>query len=140
MKTLALSAVLTAIAVALAPVSQAEMYVGNYAVQTPRDPGHAWIWAVRPCGRSDCVHVQAIPQPNGQAAPYDGDAQLVDGHYTMSVDVPDGVRCVVAFFPSHDTYTWDAVTLTGSVQSTYESGCGGGPGGTDSYPFALTRY
>ncbi len=33
----------------------------------------------------------------------------------MNVDVPDGVRCTVYFLPSHDTYTWDAVTLTGSV-------------------------
>ena len=33
----------------------------------------------------------------------------------MIVDVPDGVRCTVYFLPSHDVYTWDAVTLTGSV-------------------------
>jgi len=139
-KTLALGVALTSIAVALAPVSQAEMQIGNYAVQTPRDPGHAWIWSIRPCMQPGCVHIQAIPQPNGQAAPYDGDAQLANGRYTMSVDVPDGVRCVVYFLPSHDTYSWDAATLTGSVQSSYDSSCGGGPGGTDSYPFSLVRW
>jgi hypothetical protein len=139
MKTLALSAALAAVAVALTPVAQAEMLVGNYALQTPRDPGHAWIWAIRPC-TPGCVHVAAIPQPNGQAAPYDGDAQLINGRYTMSVDIPDGVRCVVYFLPSHDVYSWDAVTLAGSVVSTYESSCGGGPGGTDTYPFQLVRW
>jgi hypothetical protein len=139
-KTLALGVALTAIAVALAPVSQAEMQIGNYALQTPRDPGHAWIWAIRPCGSPGCVHIQGIPQPNGQAAPYDGNAQLANGQYTMSVDVPDGVRCVVYFLPSHDTYSWDAATLTGSVVSNYDSSCGGGPGGTDTYPFTLVRW
>jgi hypothetical protein len=57
----------------------------------------------------------------------------------MSVDVPDGVRCLVYFLPSHDTYTWDAVTLTGSVTSTFDSGCGGAPGGINNWPFGLVR-
>jgi hypothetical protein len=39
--------------------------------------------------------------PNGQAAPYAGDAYLSNGRYTMTVDVPDGARCAVQFFPSH---------------------------------------
>ncbi|WP_371869061.1 hypothetical protein [Mycobacterium botniense] len=118
------------------------MQIGNYALETPRDPGHAWIWVIRGCTPSApaCLHVQAVPQPNGQAAPYDGNAQLVNGRYTMSVDVPDGVRCVVYFLPSHDTYTWDAVTLAGSVESTFDASCGGGPGGTVTYPFQLVRW
>jgi hypothetical protein len=36
-------------------------------------------------------------------------------------------------------YTWDAVTLTGSVTSTFDAGCGGAPGGTNSWPFTLVR-
>ena len=140
MKTLALSVVLTAVAVAFAPVSQAEMQVGNYTLQIARDPGHVWIWAIRGCVTPGCVQVVAIPQPNGQAAPYNGNAQLQNGRYTLSVDIPDGVRCLVYFLPSHDTYSWDAVTLAGSVVSTYQSTCGGGPGGTDTYPFQLVRW
>jgi hypothetical protein len=58
----------------------------------------------------------------------------------MAVDVPDGVRCTVYFLPSHDTYTWDPVTLAGSVDSTFDAGCGGAPGGTVNYPFSLVRY
>jgi hypothetical protein len=140
MKTLALGVTLTATAITFAAVSHAEMQIGNYALQTPRDPGHAWIWEIRNCGTPGCLHIQAVPQPNGQAAPYDGQAQLVNGWYTMSVDVPDGVRCVVYFLPSHDTYTWDQATLSGSVESTYPAGCGGAPGGTDTYPIQLVRW
>jgi hypothetical protein len=139
-KTLTLTVALTTAAVALAPAARAEMQIGNYALQTDRDPGHAWIWAIRLCNYGGCVHVQAIPQPNGQAAPYDGDAQLADGRYTMTVDVPDGVRCVVYFLPSHDTYSWDAVTLAGSVDSTFDAGCGGAPGGTNTHAFQLVRW
>ena len=70
-----------------------------------------------------------------------GEAHLVNGCYIMTVDVPDGVRCVVTFLPSHDVfYLWDAVTLTGSVDSTYDAGCGGAPGGTIRIRFALNRY
>jgi hypothetical protein len=50
------------------------------------------------------------------------------------------VRCVVQFFPSHDVYSWDAVTLAGQVDSTFDTGCGGGPGGTNSWPFSLVRF
>lgn len=140
MKVLAVGAALMAGAVAFAPVSRADMQIGNYRLDTPRDPGHAWIWAIRPCTTPGCLQVSAIPQPNGQATPFDAHAQLVNGRYTMSVDSPDGVRCLVYFLPSHDVYSWDAVTLSGSVESSYQSGCGGAPGGTESYPIQLVRW
>ncbi|WP_082951623.1 hypothetical protein [Mycobacterium sp. 852002-51057_SCH5723018] len=129
-------------AVTLTPTAHAEMQVGNYRVDTNRDPGHSWIWSIRPCNHPEpgCVRIQAIPQPNGQAAPYAEDAHLSNGRYTMTVDVPDGVRCVVQFFPSHDVYSWDEVSLAGQVVSTFDTGCGGGPGGTNTYPFSLVRW
>jgi hypothetical protein len=88
---------------------------------------------------TDCAHVAAIPRPNGQAVPWNADAHLANGRYTMGVDVPDGVRCTFYFLPSHDTYSWDLVTLQGSVDSTFDAGCGNAPGGTVSYPFTLVR-
>ncbi len=141
-KTFAVNVALAVAALTLAPTAHADMLFVNYRLDTNRDPGHSWIWAVSPCvpKRSGCLTIQAIPQPNGQAAPWKADAHLSDGRYTMAVDVPDGVRCVVQFFPSHDVYSWDAVTLTGQVDSTFDTGCGGGPGGTDSYPFSLVRW
>ena len=141
-KTLAVGVALTAAGIALAPTAAAGMLIGNYVVETNRDPGHSWLWTARPCQSPapDCVHVQGIPRPNGQAVPYDADAHLANGRYTMVVDPPDGVRCIVYFLPSHDTYSWDAVTLAGSVDSTFDAGCGNAPGGTVSYPFSLQRY
>jgi hypothetical protein len=142
-KSLTLSISLAATAVLFAPVAHAGMLIGNYEVHTPRDPGHSWLWAVRPCTpvqHEDCIHVQAIPRPNGQAVPWAADAHLANATYTMVVDVPDGVRCTIYFLPSHDVYTWDAVALTGSVHSTFDAGCGGAPGGSADYPFELVRY
>jgi hypothetical protein len=141
-KTGAVGVALTAAALALAPSAAAGMLIGNYEVETTRDPSHSWIWNVRKCWveAPDCVHVNAQPRPNGQAEPWNADAHLANGRYTMVVDVPDGVRCTVNFLPSHDTYSWDAVTLAGSVDSTFDAGCGNAPGGTVSYPFNLVRY
>lgn len=129
-------------AVTFAPTAHADMQIGNYRVVTDRDPGHVWIWAIRPCVSREpgCRTVQGVPQPNGQAAPWKADAYLSNGRYTMTVDVPDGVRCVVQFFPSHDVYSWDPVSLGGELVSTYDAGCGGGPGGTSTYPFSLVRW
>ena len=149
MRTLKIAAVgvmLASAALALAPTAAARMPFGNYVLQTARDPGHSWIWSVVPCAAdtavptTDCVHVDALPRPNGQAAPWKTDANLANGRYTMAVDVPDGVRCTVYFLPSHDTYSWDPVTLAGSVDSMFDAGCGGAPGGTVNYPFSLVRY
>jgi hypothetical protein len=141
-KTLAVGVALTAAGIALAPTAAAGMLIGNYEVETTRDPGHSWLWNVRPCQvvAPDCVHVNAQPRPNGQAEPWNTDAHLANGRYTMVVDVPDGVRCTIYFLPSHDTYSWDATTLSGSVDSTFDAGCGNAPGGTVSYPFNLVRY
>ena len=145
-KTVAISVALASAAIALAPsAAAAGMLMGNYEVETTRDPGHSWLWEIRPCQVEalDCVHVNGTPRPNGQAEPWNADAHLVGGRYTMVVDVPDGVRCTVYFLPSHDTYTWDAangITLNGSVDSRFNAGCGNAPGGTVSYPFTLVRF
>lgn len=142
MRIFAISLALATAALTVTPTAHADMVLGNYRLDTNRDPGHSWLWAINPCAPPGpgCLTIQAIPQPNGQAAPYKADAHLSNGRYTMAVDVPDGVRCVVQFFPSHDVYSWDAVSLTGQVVSTFDTGCGGGPGGTDTYPFSLVRW
>jgi hypothetical protein len=141
-KTFAVSLALTMAALTFVPTARADMLVGNYRVDTNRDPGHLWIWSINLCTPQapGCLAVYGTPQPNGQAAPYRGDAHLSNGRYTMAVDVPDGVRCVVQFFPSHDVYSWDAASLGGQVVSTFDTGCGGGPGGSNTYPFSLVRW
>ncbi len=142
MKTLAASLALATAALTLTPSAHADTIIGNYQVQTNRDPGHLWLWSLNPCMPDvpGCLNVYATPQPNGQAAVWKADAHLSNGQYSFAVDVPDGVRCVVQFFPSHDVYTFDAVSLGGQVVSTYNTGCGGAPGGSDTYPFSLVRW
>jgi hypothetical protein len=142
-KTFAVSIALATAALTVTPTAHADSIVGNYRMDTNRDPGHTWFLSLNPCGLGKapaCLNVYGTPTPNGQAAPWRADAHLINGRYNWSVDVPDGVRCVVQFFPSHDVYSFDAVTLTGQVDSTFDRGCGDAPGGTNSYPFSLVRW
>jgi hypothetical protein len=130
-------------AVTLAPVARANMLLGNYDLQiVGRYDFHTWVWSVTSCS-GGCVHVNAIARPVAKAFNYIGDAQLVDGRYTLAVDVPDGLRCDDIYYgptiPTHDVYTWDATTLAGSLESSFAEGCDGAPGGNHVYPFTLSR-
>ena len=62
------------------------------------------------------------------------------GNYTLTVDVNDGLRCLPGYsMPTRDTYSWDAVTLAGTIDSVYDVGCFNGPPGTQFWTFALQR-
>ncbi|MFP1153637.1 hypothetical protein ACK280_16205 [Mycobacterium sherrisii] len=143
MKALILSICLTLAALPLAPSAHADMRTGNYQLLiTGRYDFHTWIWAISSCP-GDCVGVSAIPQPVAKAYEYNGSAQFANGRYTLTVDVPDGLRCGDIYYgpviPTRDTYSWDATTLAGSLDSSYASGCNGSPGATSTYPFTLAR-
>lgn len=119
------------------------MASGNYNMIIPdRYDFHTWIWAVRTCG-GNCMSVLALAQPIAKAANYTGQATLAGGQYTLAVDDPFGLRCDNVYYgptiPTHDVYTWDATSLAGSMQSSFDTGCGGTPGGSFTYPFTLTR-
>lgn len=137
----ALSVWLALAAAAFAPVAHADMVPGNYELQlTGRYDFHTWVWAISSCPAA-CVNVTAIPRPVGRAFSYTGAARLDGGRYTLTVDVPDGLRCGNIYYgpviPTHDVYSWDATTLAGSVDSSFTAGCDGAPGGTNTYPFML---
>jgi hypothetical protein len=134
--------VLAAAAVGVAPAASA-MASGNYDLVIPdRYDFHTWIWAVRSCG-SNCMSVYALAQPIAKAANYTGQATLAGGQYTLAVDDPFGLRCDNVYYgptiPTHDVYTWDATTLAGSMQSSFDTGCGSAPGGSFTYLFTLSR-
>jgi hypothetical protein len=138
----AIAAVLLAAAGALiAPPAHAEMQPGNYDVLTNRYTQASWVWFVSNCQppAQSCLDISAIPRLKFYAY-YDGDAHLVDGRYTLTVDVNDGLRCLPGYsMPTRDTYTWDPVTLAGEINSVYDVGCFGGPPGTQFWTFALQR-
>ena len=135
-----------AVAMPLAPAAGADMLFGNYEVLSNRWTDASWVWAVYPCetpGKLDrvpsgCVLVSALPRPQFGAY-YGGTAPLVDGRYSFTSDVPDGLRCVGGAQPSRDTYTWDAASLTGTIESHFDVGCFNGPPGVNTWTFALQR-
>ncbi len=149
MKFIVMSGVLVCAAtVALSPPASA-MYYGNYDVHIPdRRDFHTWVWSARACLHHDaktaeCMNVITIPQPIAKAANINAEAFLVNGHYTMTVDDPFGLRCGDIYYgpviPTRDVYTWDATTLAGEMVSSFDVGCDGASGGALTYPFWLTR-
>ena len=125
----------------LAPPANALMQLGNYDVLTNRYDRASWVWFVSRCipeKPPDCVAISAIPRLKFYDY-YGGNAHLADGRYTLMVDVPDGLRCLPVHLPTRDTYSWDAVTLAGTIDSVYDVGCFNGPPGTQFWTFALQR-
>ena len=147
--TAVLAMAMAPLAVSLAPVAHAgTLMVGNYnAFVDGRYDFHTWIWSVSSCtppdGLSQCANVSANPMPIAKAFQWYGQAHQANGRYTMTVDVPDGLRCGDVYYgpvmATRDVYNFDAVTLTGTLQSSFAQGCDGAPGGTFSYPFSLVR-
>jgi hypothetical protein len=118
------------------------MNFGNYNLNIPdRFDFHTWIWAITKCAGT-CVRVSAIAQPVARAFNYRADAASAKGHYRLAVDTPDGLRCGNVYYgqtvATHDVYDWDATTLAGTLNSTFDSGCDG-KSGTLTYPFVLGR-
>jgi hypothetical protein len=99
-KALTLGALFTLAALTLAPVSRADMLVGNYELEiVGRYDFHIWVWAITRCHQTSSfapvpgrANVSAQTRPIAKAFPYEGDAQLASGRYTLTVDVPDGLR------------------------------------------------
>jgi hypothetical protein len=84
------------------------------------------------------VLIHALPRPKFGAY-YGGTATLANGKYSFTDNVPDGLRCPGAALPTRDTYTWDAVSLAGIVESRFDVGCFNGPPGMNTWTFALQR-
>jgi hypothetical protein len=144
-KRLAAFVALVSAALVQAPVAQAQMFPGNYELQIQgRYDFHTWLWNVYPCGTSGCYWVNAIPRPIAKAFSYRGQAQLAEGRYTLIVDDPFGLRCGDVYYgptiPTHDVYSWDPASLAGTLESSFDTGCDGTPGGTNAYPFTLVKY
>ncbi|MGE0216082.1 hypothetical protein [Mycolicibacterium sp.] len=137
----AVAAALTATASIVAPTSHATMRQGNYDLLTNRYDRASWVWFISACIPEkvpECANVAARPRLQYYAY-YGGKAWYADGRYTFTVDVPDGLRCPGYNLPTRETYSWDAVTLVGTIDSRYDVGCFNGPPGTQFWTFALQR-
>ncbi len=141
LKAATAAAALTAAATMIAPPANAMMMLGNYDVLTNRYDRASWVWFIAACTpeRSpDCVDVSGIARLKYYYE-YTSKAHLSGNTYTLVVDVPDGLRCPGQVLPTRDTYTWDQVTLAGTIDSKYDVGCFNGPPGSQFWTFALQR-
>ena len=135
------AAALMAAATVLAPPAPAAMQIGNYDLLTNRYDRASWFWVISLCipeKSPDCIQVRARPRLKFYAY-YESKSFLADGRYTFTVDVPDGLRCFGQNLPTHEVYSWDAVTLAGTIESHYDVGCFNGPPGMQFWTFALQR-
>jgi hypothetical protein len=137
----AAAAIMVAGGVVAPPPANAMMVFGNYDVLTNRYTQASWTWSVYPCIPEkplDCVYVSARPRLKFYAY-YEGHAKLVNGRYTMTVDVPDGLICPGQRLPTRETYSWDEISLVGTIESHYNVGCFNGPPGMQFWTFKLQR-
>jgi hypothetical protein len=142
------AAVMIPAAMALAPVAHAIPQIGHYnAWVDGRADFHTWIWSFSSCNPpgtlEQCATVSANPMPIARAFQWYAPTRAVNGPYTLTVDVPDGLRCGNVYYgaiiPTHDVYTFDGTTLTGKLDSYFDVGCDNAPAGMISYPFRLVR-
>ncbi|MFY1621279.1 hypothetical protein [Micromonospora sp. WMMD736] len=144
MKLSRIAAALVSLLVAatmLAAPAPAQMRLGNYDLLTNRYDRASWFWYLALCipdKEPDCVNVAARPRLKFYDY-YEGRAYLANGRYTMTVDVPDGLQCPGHVMPTRETYSWDAVSLVGTIDSVYDVGCNNGPPGTQFWTFKLQR-
>jgi hypothetical protein len=140
-------AALISVATFVAPTANATNPIGNFDLIIPdRFDFHTWVWSVSPCiggaPPPECIHVFGVARPIARASNHTGDAQLVDGRYTLAVDDPYGLRCGNVYYGptsmTHDVYSWDATTMAGTLTSSFDAGCDGASG-TLTYPISLVR-
>ena len=136
-----MASVCVAVATALAPPANAWMQIGNYDLLTNRYTQASWVWMIAGCipeKSEDCRDIQGIARLKYYYE-YQAKAHLSGNQWTLTVDVPDGLRCPGQALPSHDVYTWDTNTLAGEINSTYDVGCFNGPPGSQFWTFLLQR-
>jgi len=145
--TVLAGALLANAGIAVAPAAPA-IVSGNYNLNIQRiNDFHTYIWALGPTTdpacQGQCIYVSQRNQPIAKAYDFTEQARLIDGRWTMAVDDPFGLRCGNVYYgptiPTHDVYTWDPVTMAGSVESHFNTDCAGGPPGSYNFPFALIR-
>ena len=131
---------LTTVASVLSPPAHAYT-LGNYDVLTNRYQRASWVWTLYPCAVAapDCLLISASPRLKFYEY-YGGTAHLTDGRWTLTVDMADGLQCTPGYaMPTRDTYSWDEVSMAGTIDSVYDVGCFNGPPGTQFWTFALQR-
>lgn len=115
-------------AVGLASPAQADDFSGTYSINNSIGESQG-TWTVIPCETDTFIPCARVAKTGGETAPWDAEAHLSVGYWSLVVDQPDVISCADGnTFPGRVTYSWDAATLDG-VFSFYDNGgvCGGDP-------------
>lgn len=140
MKT-ATRAILTAAGTAVAlcgPANAADTdAAGTYAF-TAGD-GESATWTLTPCGGNVPGCVRVSETGNAKRAPWSADAHISVGSWILFVEQPDAILCEDGTAaPGVNTYSWDAVGLSGNASILNKGACGAKTGNV-SIPFTLSR-
>ncbi|WP_313675734.1 hypothetical protein [Mycolicibacterium sp.] len=124
--------------VAVAPATAADTDVtGTYAF-TAGD-GESATWTLTPCGANAPGCVRVSEAGNAKRAPWSADARISVGSWILLVEQPDAILCEDGTAaPGVNTYSWDAVGLSGNASIMNKGACGGKTGNV-SIPFTLSR-
>ena len=118
------------------------MLLGNYDLLTEQVHESSWAWGISDCvpeKTPDCIDSQrdiateVLLRVRRKARIWPTAATRWSSMYPMACAAPS------ANMPTRDTYSWDAVSLAGTIDSVYDVGCFNGPPGSQFWTFALQR-
>ncbi len=117
--------------------AQAADFSGTYDLQIGGE--NVATWVITPCGAESFIPCVHVAQTGGVMQPFDGDANLSVGYWTMVAERADAIGCDDGRqFSAPTTYSWDAVTLAGQISANNGGMCGGTPASL-STPFTLMK-
>jgi len=87
---------------------------------------------------STCATEGCVAHIAGERGNVQGDATFTGGQWVLSVRNPVGDICEGNRYPADQVYTWDAVSLQGTLNSAYGPACDG-TSGVATTAFTLTK-
>lgn len=122
---------------AAADPNAADSVMGSYTFEAKDRESATWTLTPCPGNNTGCVRVSETG--NAKRAPWSADAHLTVGSWIMFAAQPDAILCEDGTaVPGVNTYSWDAVELTGSASILSKGACGTEPASI-SIPFTLTK-
>ena len=101
--------------------------------------GESAIWTLTPCDPNTAGCVRVSETGNAKRGPWSADARISVGSWILFVEQPDAILCEDGTSaPGMNTYSWDAVGLSGNASVLNRGACGA-KAGSVSIPFTLRR-
>lgn len=135
---IALGAAVIAGGAATAPAGAAEPDItGTYTFSA--EDGESATWTLTPCADDADMCMRVSETGNAKRAPWSGDAHYAVGSWILFVQQADAILCPDGTtVPGLNTYSWEAVGLSGNVSINNRGACGAKQASI-SIPFTLSR-